>query len=264
VSARPGAGLPAVTLSEQAGVRYLHLDSIWVQGAMRMAAPERIELEYVRRMMAWLLARPVERLTRGHAMQLGLGAGAITRFCHGPLRLDVTAVEINPAVISACRQWFRLPVDGPRLRVLEADAATVIADADRAGTVDSLCVDLYDHEAAGPVLDSVAFYRGCARLLAPGGVLSVNLFGRDASFERSLRRIGAAFGHREGADRVRTLQPTREGNTVVLALRDEPWPDRAELALRAQAIESRFGLPARRWLRLMRRVPAQPAASTAR
>jgi spermidine synthase len=256
--------LPAVTLSEQAGVRYLHLDSIWVQGAMRMAAPERIELEYVRRMMAWMLARPIDRLSRGHAMQLGLGAAAITRFCHGPLRLDVTAVEINPAVISACRQWFRLPADGPRLRVLQADAAEVVAEVERAGTVDSLCVDLYDHEAAGPVLDSLAFYRGCARLLAPGGVMSVNLFGRDASFERSLRRMAAAFGHAAGVDRLRTVQPTREGNTVVLALRDDVWPDRSELLARAQAIESRFGLPARRWLRLMRRVPVQPAASTAR
>ena len=39
--------------------------------------------------------------------------------------------------------------------------------------------------------------------------MSVNLFGRDASFERSAQRIAAAFG----ADRVRSLQPTREGNT---------------------------------------------------
>ena len=33
-------------------------------------------------------------------MQLGLGAAAITRFCHQVLRMRTTAVELNPAVIA--------------------------------------------------------------------------------------------------------------------------------------------------------------------
>jgi spermidine synthase len=249
--------LAPATLSEHDGVRYLHLDSIWVQGAMRIAAPDRIELEYVLRLMAWMLARPAEDVARGHAMQLGLGAAAVTRFCHGPLRMQVTAVELNPTVIEACRLWFRLPPDGPRLEVLQADAADVVADAQRAGTVDALCVDLYDHEAAGPVLDSADFYRGCAALLKPGGVMAVNLFGRDAQFERSAGRIGRAFGHGPGADRLRMVRPTAEGNTIVIALRDAAWPSRAELVARAENIETRFELPARKWLRLLRPVPAR-------
>ena len=48
-----------------------------------------------------------------------------------------------------------------------------------------LSVDLYDHEAASPVLDSAEFYRHCHALLGAGGVMTVNLFGRDASFETS-------------------------------------------------------------------------------
>ena len=251
---RRDPALPAVTLSEHAGVRYLHLDSIWVQGAMRIATPERIELEYVRRMMAWMLARPAAQLGRGHAVQLGLGAAAITRFCHGPMRLRVTAVEINPQVVAACRQWFRLPPDGPRLQVVVADAARYVADPAHLASADVLCVDLYDHEAAGPALDSLAFYRQCAAVLTPGGVLSVNLFGRDASFERSVQRLVRAFGHRAGQERVKTMRPTREGNTVALALRDSVWPGRAELAARAETIETRFALPAMRWLRQLRPV----------
>jgi spermidine synthase len=249
--------LKPVTLSEHRGVRYLHLDSIWVQGAMRMADPDRLELEYVRRMMAWMLGRPVDEVTRGHAMQLGLGAGAITRFCHGPLRMTVTAVEVNPTVIEACRMWFHLPGDGPRLAVLNADAREVVADPARGGTVDVLCVDLYDHEAAGPVLDSLDFYRDCAALLRPGGVMSVNLFGRNARFERSVARIGRAFGHAADADRLRTVRPTAEGNTTVIALRESTWPARDVLVTRAENIETRFGLPARRWVRLLRTVPVR-------
>ena len=54
---------------------------------------------------------------------------------------------------------------------------------------DALCVDLYDHEAASPVLDDEVFYRHCWQVLDDGGVMTVNLFGRDASFERSTSRI---------------------------------------------------------------------------
>jgi len=101
------------------------------------------------------------------------------------------------------------------------------------------------------VLDSEAFYRGCARMLAEGGVMSVNLFGRDASFVRSAARIAAAF--EDGS--VISLQPTREGNTVVLALKQGAVPEREELVQRAQQIETRYSLPARKWLRMIRPLP---------
>src|SRR6185312_16135122 len=73
--------LAPATLSEWRGVRYLHLGTPWVQGAMRLRRPEQLELEYVRRMMVWMLMRPITALTGGHAVQLGLGAAAITRYC---------------------------------------------------------------------------------------------------------------------------------------------------------------------------------------
>jgi spermidine synthase len=247
------------TISEADGVRYLHLGTPWVQGAMRLRAPRAIELEYVRRMMAWMLLRPSGEVTEGHAVQLGLGAGAITRYAHKVLRMRTTAVELNPTVIEAGRLWFQLPADDARLTVLQGDAGLWVADPRNAASVQALCVDLYDHEAAAPVLDDDAFYAGCRRVLAAGGVLSVNLFGRDASFERSARRIAAAFGHRDDVPRVWTMQPTAEGNTVVLALRGAELPEKDELALRAECIESRYGLPARKWLRMIRPLP--PALS---
>lgn len=241
---------PPVTVSESDGVRCLHLDTPWVQGAMRVKKPDEIELAYVQRMMAWMLLRPPEALAEGHAVQLGLGAGAITKFCHRKLRWRTTAVELNPEVIAACRRWFRLPPDDDRLSVIEADAAAYVADASHTGTADVLCVDLYDHDAASPVLDDEDFYRACHRLLAPGGVMSVNLFGRHASFERSLARIVAAFP----GETLWSLRPTREGNTVVLACRQVPPVPRAVLAERAENIETRFGLPARKWPRMMKLV----------
>ena len=243
--------LPPVTLSEHDGVRYLHLGSIWIQGAMRMRRPQVVELDYVRRMLASLLWLPTEALGSGRAVQLGLGAGAITRFTLQQLGLQTTAVEINPLVISACRLWFELPDDDPRLELVRMDALRWLQAEARPGSVRLLHVDLYDHEAAAPVLDSEDFYRACRRVLEPGGVMSVNLFGRHASFAASAARIAAAFG----ADQVWSLRPTREGNTVVVAGQGVVVPAREELLRRAATIEQRFGrlgLAARPWLRMVR------------
>jgi spermidine synthase len=247
--------LPEATISEQDGVRYLHLDTPWVQGAMLLRQPRTLVLEYVQRMMAWMLWRPAEQLAQGHAVQLGLGAAAITRFTHQVLRMPTVAVELNPAVIAACRRWFRLPDDDARLAVRQADAGAWLRSDDALhGQVSVLCVDLYDHEAAAPVLDDEAFYADCRALLAPGGVMTVNLFGRQASFGRSMARMAAAFG----AEQLWHLKPTREGNTIAVATHTVAVPDRHTLLARADNIEARYGLPARKWLRLVQ--PWQPPA----
>jgi spermidine synthase len=242
--------LPEVNFSDHGDVRYLHLGTEWVQGSMLLDEPFEIELEYVQRMMAWLLFAPPAAVAKMHAMQLGLGAGALTKFCRRKLRMKTTAIELNPQVIAACRLWFKLPADDERLSVILADAAEVVAHEHWRGQIDALQVDLYDHEAAAPVLDSESFYADCRRLLTEQGCMTVNLFGRSSSFSAGLAKIVAAFG--PGA--VWAFRPTREGNTIVLALRTPQRPDRATLAERAQTIETRWGLPARKWLRVFKPV----------
>lgn len=255
--------LAGATISEFDGVRYLHLGTDWVQGAMRIAKPRKLELEYIQRMMVWLLWLPTEALVEfkpggpGRALQLGLGAAAITRFTHQVLRWHTTAVEINPSVVTACRIWFHLPADDERLRVVEADAGAWVQRDENLQTADQLSVDLYDHDAAAPVLDDQDFYNACRDVLAPGGLMTVNLFGRDASFERSAALLATAFG----ASQVWQLSPTKEGNTVLVAARGVVVPDRETLTARAEAIEARFALPALKWLRMVQ--PYRPADARA-
>lgn len=247
--------LPDATLSESDGVRFLHLGSIWVQGAMRIRKPQVVELLYVQRMLASLLWLPSERLGEGRALQLGLGAGAITRFTHKALKMPTTVVELNPQVVDVGRSWFHLPAE---VEVVLADAGRWLHDQAAPQSVRLLHVDLYDHEAAAPVLDDAGFYAACRGVLTDGGVMSVNLFGRDARFEHSLGQIVQAFG----AEQVCPLRPTREGNHVVLAGREVQMPDRATLLDRAAQIEARFrawGLPARKWLRMLRPLVPQVA-----
>lgn len=240
--------LPEVNFSDHGDIRYLHLGTEWVQGAMWLDKPFEIQLEYVQRMMAWLLFIDPATVPLRHAMQLGLGSAALTKFCYKKLRMKTTAIELNPQVVAACRLWFKLPADDTRLSVVLGDAAEVAAHSYWRGAVDALQVDLYDHEAAAPVLDSKAFYSDCRRLLTEDGCMTVNLFGRSSSYAESLEKITAAFG----PACVWAFRPTREGNTIVLALREPQRPDRATLAQRAETIETRWGLPARKWLRVFK------------
>ena len=186
--------LPEVNFSDYGDLRYLHLGTEWVQGSMRLDAPFDLDLEYVQRMMAWLLFVDPASVTQRQAMQLGLGAGSLTKFCRKKLRMATTAIELNPRVIAACRLWFKLPADDARLSVILGDAAQVVASPHWRGRIDALQVDLYDQEAAAPVLDSEDFYADCRRLLTEDGTMTVNLFGRSSSYERSLVKIAAAFG----------------------------------------------------------------------
>lgn len=217
---------------------------------MLMDAPTVLVHTYIQRMMAWLLFVEPASVTKRQAMQLGLGAGSLTKHCHKVLRMKTTAIELNPQVLHACRGWFKLAADNSRMQVIIADAAEEIRRPLWWGTVDALQVDLYDHDAAAPVLDSEDFYADCRRLLTDEGCMTVNLFGRASSYARSLEKITAAFG----AEAVWAFKPTREGNTVVLAQRTPSRPKRAVLAARAEIIQTQWGLPAAQWVRVFKPV----------
>ena len=242
-------GLPTVNFSEHGPVRYLHLGTEWVQGSMWPDRPDDIHLDYVQRMMAWLLWVEPEAVADLKAMQLGLGAGTLTKFCARKLGMHTTAIEINPQVVAACRLWFKLPPDSDRLQVVLGDAAEVAAHTHWRGQMDVLQVDLYDHEAVAPVLDSEAFYADCRQLLSADGCMVVNLFGRSSSYARSVEKISVAFGPQA----VWAFQPTREGNTVVLAQSTPVQLDPEVLQSRALHIEQRWGLPASKWLRMLKK-----------
>ena len=240
--------LPEVNYSDDGLIRHLHLGSEWIQGSMYLQDPMGLVHEYIQRMMAWLLFVDPDTVRERHAMQLGLGAGSLTKFCAKELRMKTTAIELNPQVLVACRGWFKLPADSAQMQVVLADAAQEILNPRWWGTIDALQVDLYDHEAATPVLDSLPFYNHCRRLLTPEGCMTVNLFGRASSFERSVEKISAAFGK----EALWAFRPTREGNTVVLAQSKPCRPKREAMVVRASAIELRWGLPADKWVRVFK------------
>ncbi len=217
---------------------------------MNLDQPNVLVHEYIERMMAWLLFVEPDSVPARQALQLGLGAGSLTKFCNKELRMKTTAIELNPQVLTACRGWFKLPAENARLQVVLADAAVEIQNPRWWGAVDALQVDLYDNQAAAPVQDSLPFYSHCRRLLTPEGCMTVNLFGRASSFARTVEKITAAFGERA----VWAFKPTREGNTVVLAQHTPSRPKRELLTTRADIIQTRWGLPATKWVRVFKPV----------
>lgn len=255
IHAHPNGKHPAVTFFDYGDLRFLHLGSPAVQGSMQISKPYDIHLEYQQRMMAWLLFTNLNQVNRLHVMQMGLGAAALTKFCHQQLHTQTTAVELNPQVIDTCRQWFKLPANSNTLQVVLGDAAEVARDSQWHQTIDVLQVDLYDPDALCPVLDTEAFYADCRQLLTHNGCMVVNVFGRASDVANSLQKMAASFG----THTLWAFKPTSAGNAIVLAFRIPVALDHNALFAQAQAIEKRWPLPATEWLNAL--APRQAAAT---
>ncbi len=232
-------GHPPATITEFKGVRFLHLGTSWVQGAMRLAKPDQIELEYVQMMMMWMLFCERPR----HIAQLGLGSAALTKFSYQRFpEARVSVAELNPNVIDICHAQFGLPPNDARLNVRQMDALDFVNDRANHGSVDVLQVDLYDEEARGPVLDSVEFYEACAACLTDGGVMTANVFGDYSNYDKNLQNMELAF------DAVVWLPEVHDANIVVVAFKNAPQIDFSVLFERAAAIKKTMNLPAKGWV----------------
>lgn len=227
------------TISEHKGVRFLHLGTEWIQGAMRILQPDAIELEYVQMMMMWTLFNERPR----HIVQLGLGSAALTKFCYRQFpETQVTAIELNPAVIAVCESMFELPPNDDRLNVVNMDAMDFVTDRANHGTIDVLQVDLYDADARGPVLDTPEFYQACADCLTPDGMMTANVFGDYPNYAKNLQAMELVF------DAVVWLPEVHDANVIVIAFKRAPQMEFSTLYERASVIRRTMNLRAKSWV----------------
>lgn len=229
----------SIDISEEAGVRYLHFGSEWVQGAMRIRRPNALELNYTREMMAGLLLRDAADWPQS-ALLIGLGAGSLAKFIHRHLpQTTMTVVEIDARVVDAARQFFRLPEDDARLSTVVADGVDFVAEC--RGRFDLILVDGFDRNARAGALDTATFYAGCRARLSDSGLLSVNLFGRSRGFKASLARITDAF-----AGRALAFPSCDSGNVIAFANAGEAVDcSLTELRERAVRLKQATGLDLR-------------------
>ncbi len=228
---------PAV--SESNGIKNLHFGTRFLQGAMKISAPDALEFEYIQQMMMWALFHR----SPSHIVQLGLGAGSLTKFCFKQYpRSKITAVELNPEVIALCRAEFHLPPDDKRLQVLAMDAMHYVCDPSHHAKLDVLQVDLYDAQAEKPALDSAEFYQACADCLTPEGIMTVNLFCDTPDHSKNIENMEKSF------EAVAWLTEVHDSNIVAIAFKKAPSIDFEKLYEHAELLEKKLKLPASEWV----------------
>jgi len=224
-----------IEVSEEAGVRYLHFSSEWVQGAMRIQRPNALELPYTRDMMAGLLFH--EPPWPKNALLIGLGAGSLAKYIYHELpRTRISIVEIDPQVKLIAQYHFHLPEDRERLRIIIGDGAQYMLEDGM--KFDYIFVDGFDKSGKAGVLDTLPFYQACRVRLSEDGLLAVNLLGRSRGFQASTKRIAAAFDGRSlvfpSCSSGNTIAFAASGKTVEVTL--------DELITRADRIDKASGL----------------------
>ena len=217
-------------------MRYLHFDSRWTQGAMRMSRPDHLELEYTREMMFPLLLRPDDAWPAS-VLVIGLGAGSLVKFLyrHRP-STAITVVEVRQDVVDAAGLFFKLPDDRARLAIELADGAAFVSQ--RGPRYDLVLVDGYDSRGRVGALDTPEFYRSCRARMRADAIVATNLLTRHRGADASVERMRSAFGGRAMA-----LPPSTSGNVIAIAVRGAPVEmSPPVLQLRAKALREATGL----------------------
>ncbi len=225
-----------IDISEQAGVRYLHFGSTWIQGAMRIARPWNLELEYTREMMTSLLLHSGPRWPR-RILLIGLGAASLTKFLyrHRP-DAHLTIVEIEPGVVAAARHFFKLPEDEKRIHMVIGDGIEFVMNTNK--KFDLILVDGFNENAHPGGLNTLPFYQACRSRLSEQGVLGVNLLGLYRGVLGGFEHILKAFD-----ERGLMLPICPSGNTIVFAaVGDEIRIPLTEFSARVATLKEETGL----------------------
>jgi spermidine synthase len=230
--------------------RYLYFSVRLMQSAMRLEAPDALELRYTQAMMACLLFKPKPR----RLLLIGLGGGSLVKFCHRRLPVtQVVAVELDPDVV-AFRDLFQMPPDDERLSIVIGDGGAVLAAADKG--IDVILVDAFDREGYAPALASREFFETAFVKLSGGGVLVVNLAGDPASYAGLVGRVMDVFD-----SRAIVVPVSEDGNHVLYAFRDPAFDPRwRQLAGRSRELKARFGLDFPRFVERLERASKQGVA----
>ncbi|WP_082571407.1 spermidine synthase [Agromyces sp. Root1464] len=156
---------------------------------------------------------------------LHLGGGALTLARYvaatrpGARQL---VVELDRELLDLVLERLPLP-EGAHIELVVGDAASAIEAVD--GPFDLVIVDLYSLLQAPAFVETVDFMSGCLGLLAPGGVLAVNV--ADAAGLDRLRRQARAIARADPgaallvAGDPSVLSGAEEGNAVLVASRGE-------------------------------------------
>lgn len=192
------------------------------QSHVDLENPRLLHFEYVARMGAAIDALcPDGALT---AVHLGAGAMTLPRYVattHPGSRQQV--IEFEPAVIDLVRATLPLPAqrEGGSIRVRLGDARETASKLPPGlqGACDLIISDVFSGAQTPGHLTSVEFYRTLSELLAPSGVLLINVAdGPGLAFARGqVATVSAVFDTVALLADAQMLRGRRFGNIVVAA-----------------------------------------------
>lgn len=196
--------------------------------------PESLQFEYIRRIgnLIDVMAAPHAPLT---AVHLGGGALTLPRYlAHTRPHSRQQVIEWEPDLVELVRSVA--PWDSSwSIRLRYGDARDVVATLPEGltGVVDLVVVDLFAGDHTPAHLTTVEFYSLLTRLLAPGGVVAVNMVdGPGHRFARNQwATLRSVFGFVGVVGEAAVVKGRRFGNLVCVATgeREEPrwWPELA-------------------------------------
>jgi spermidine synthase len=193
------------------------------QSHVNMLDPSDLFFEYIRRIghVIDLVAEPGKPITAVH-----LGAGAFTL----PRYIEETrpgsqqqVIELESELVELVRRELPLPRRA-NIRVRHGDARDVVAKLPTGlrGTCDLVVVDIFSGARTPAHVTSREFYELLPSLLAPGGVVVVNVAdGAGLAFARSqVATLASVFDAVAVAAEAQVLKGRRFGNLVCIASAD--------------------------------------------
>ena len=227
-----------IEVCQNTELRLLRTDQIAVQSALLRNKPEQLVLPYMQAMMAAFLFQPSPQ----QILLFGLGGGDIVRQLHFQLPdSQITAVEIDPAIVEVSREYFELP-DSDSLTIKIDDAAHFLHQDSQ--HYEMMLIDIYGGKEVPALLQKPDFYQHCHQQLEDNGVLVLNLLTNDADkFREILWLIRQRFNHS-------TLCLTVPGhiNIIVFAFKKRPTElNQPTLLHKAEQLKQKFGLELEEW-----------------
>lgn len=227
---------------ETALERQLQFSPHAFQSRMLHDDPYALIAAYTRQMMSFLLFDPDPE----QVLLIGLGGGSMAKFCYRHLpNARITAVEIDARVI-AMRDAFFVPRDDHRFCVVHDDGARYLTRCKQ--PVSAILIDAFDQDGVTPSLARTEFFDRASALLAPKGVVIMNLLGERQRFAEHLQRAREVFG-----SRAILAQVTGSDNVLLYAFAQGSAPPSARhLLLRARHLQAKMALNFRHYLQQLR------------
>lgn len=159
-------------------------------------------------------------------LEIGFGGGRTAWYLHKHMpKLDITCVELDPAVVDLAQKHFGVKAED-KFRIVTADGRSYLMKSRESWNV--IMIDAYRGPFVPFHLLTEEFYKGVQSKLKPGGVVVQNVEPSTMMFDSAIATISKVFANVEVFD---------AGGNVVTVAYDGPKRSQAELTARAAVLQ---------------------------